>query len=297
MSQLSKLSKDEQVGGNKQPQPKVSKFQCKNWVMTWNNYPKEHFELLSKELVPLCVKYSFYEEVGEQGTPHIQGAFMLKKKMRQDTIYKLIGHKFWMDKMKGRWDDQRYTAKGGGACLTNVVFKKERIIKIIDYVNLYPYQKYLADYFEGEPDDREMLWVFGTVNFGKTSLCKYLSHHFGAITVGGEDRHVLAQVMDASQEADIIVPLAYGDSMVSFSALEKIKDGYFSSHFGTKANGMVFRPHCHVLVMSNFPPDMSHRNFHPTKWKVFEIDGNMNLVPYIAPVDSESDDEMGDRLC
>ena len=76
----------EQFGGNKQtPNSTLNsssdyKFQATNWVMTWNNYPDNVFELIEQQLIPLCDKYIFGKEVGEQGTPHIQGAFKLKKK-------------------------------------------------------------------------------------------------------------------------------------------------------------------------------------------------------------------------
>ena len=71
---MSKLSKVEQVEipvisqgdlsnelGNKQNSLMGSScnFQCKAWVLTWNNYPIDVFEQMSKHLVPLCEKYVF----------------------------------------------------------------------------------------------------------------------------------------------------------------------------------------------------------------------------------------------
>ena len=83
---MSKSEQDEQVSsglGNKQTSPDLQvvecKFQGKNWIMSFNNYPEHMFDILKHKLVPLCENYVFGKEIGEKGTPHIQGAFILKK--------------------------------------------------------------------------------------------------------------------------------------------------------------------------------------------------------------------------
>ena len=119
MSNSEQNEQDNSGLGNKQTKPESQyvecKFQAKNWVMTWNNYPDEQmsnvFDILKDKLVPLCDKYVFAKEIGEEGTPHIQGAFILKSKMRQGRIYNLLGYKFFLDKMKGKWEHQKYCVK------------------------------------------------------------------------------------------------------------------------------------------------------------------------------------------
>jgi len=49
-------------------------------VFTWNNYAEDTEDLLEKELVPICKYVVFGKEVGESGTPHLQGYAQLKKR-------------------------------------------------------------------------------------------------------------------------------------------------------------------------------------------------------------------------
>merc|ERR1711981_746396 len=121
---------------------KECKFQAKNWVMTINNYRDNILEELKDYLVPLCIKYVFYKEIGKEGTKHIQGAFILKKKTRQGTIYNLLKCKFFLEKMKGKWNDQIYCLKEGGEGITNIKFIQ---IAKMTYDKLRDNQKQIVD--------------------------------------------------------------------------------------------------------------------------------------------------------
>ena len=59
--------------------------------------------------------------------------------------------------------------------------------------------------------------------------------------------------------------------MVSYPAIEQIKDGLFSTAFGCDNNKMEIRDAPHLLIIGNEPPDTENIFFHPTKYDVKEI--------------------------
>ena len=69
--------------------------------------------------------------------------------MRQCTIYNLIGHKFYLDKMKGKWVDQKYCVKQANDILTNCKFPKP--IKVIEQHEFYDWQKNIYNICMGDP--------------------------------------------------------------------------------------------------------------------------------------------------
>ena len=91
-----------------------------------------------------------------------------------------------------------------------------------------------------------------------------------AVVIGGQNKHILAQVQN--QPAPIyIILLSYGDDKISYRAVEQIKDGLFSTAFGCDNNKMEIRDAPHLLIIGNEPPDYNDRHFHPTKYDVKEI--------------------------
>jgi len=117
---------------------------------------------------------------------------------------------------------------------------------------------------------RTIYWRHGDINIGKTQFCRWLCVHMGAVVIGGENKHILAQVQN--QKAPIyIILLSYGDDKISYKGVEQIKDGLFSTAFGCDNNKMEIRDAPHLLVIGNEPPDEGNRNFHPTKYNVKKI--------------------------
>ena len=57
-------------------------LQYKYWSFTWNNFEMETVETVETILRGECIWYIFQEEVGESGTPHLQGTLYLKDKQR-----------------------------------------------------------------------------------------------------------------------------------------------------------------------------------------------------------------------
>jgi len=138
--------------------------------------------------------------------------------------------------------------------------------------DFYTWQEEMACILEKECEwnDRTIYWRYGNVNIGKTQFAKWCCMHLKAVVIGGRSKHMLAQVQ--KQFAPIyIILLSYGDHHISYRAVEQIKDGLFTSNFGTDNNHMEIRNAPHILVIGNNPPDMYDKCFHPDKYNVKEI--------------------------
>lgn len=282
----------EQGGGNKQTPPISCNFQAKNWVMTWNNYPDDVFEQLEQALCPLCIKYIFGKEIGEQGTPHIQGAFVLKSKMRQGTIYKLFNTTFYLDKMKGRWNDQKYCAKDGNY-ITNV--KIPMALAKVTIEMLRPEQREIASLFTEREDPlfgRKIYWFYETQgNWGKSILTTYMIDQLEATEVSGKGADVLcgiATLVEKHGECPPIViydiPRSIGPEYVSYTSIEKIKDGKFFS--GKYESGMVRFNKPHIICFANEPPSIS--KLSRDRWVIRNLRDTTNY----DITDSSDDDSM-----
>lgn len=260
------LSTIEQGGGNKQTPPiddipKCS-FQAKNWVMTWNNYPDNIFELLEQTICPLCLKYVFGKEVGAEGTPHIQGAFVLKSKKRQDTLWNIMGDVMYLNKMQGRWNDQKYCIKDGNY-ISNVKLPSP-LVKITKNM-LREEQKNIADLFTEREDPlfgRKIFWFWEPIgNWGKSVLTTYMIDQMDATEVSGKNADVLCGIASLVEKTGECPPIVIYDiprcnhGAVSYQSLEKLKDGKFFS--GKYESGMVRFNKPHIICFANEPPETS----------------------------------------
>ncbi len=69
-----------------------SRSECVHWFMTFNNYEKHGYSGIKvyEILKNLVKKLVMQEEVGECGTPHLQGSMTFKKKIRLSALKKVI---------------------------------------------------------------------------------------------------------------------------------------------------------------------------------------------------------------
>jgi len=263
--------------GNTKPLPSKKKTQispAKRWCFTLNNYKDEDISSIVPIIKDLCDIYIIGKEIGESGTPHLQGFINFKKKSRPIGIFN--NQKIHWEKSKGtNEENERYCEKDGDV-LIKYGFKKKPTT--INRNTFYDWQENITKIIE-KPcawDCRKIYWYWGDANLGKTQFCKWCVVNLNAVVIGGSSRHILAQVQN--QEAPIyIVLLSYGDEIVSYRALEQIKDGLFSSAFGCDNNKMEIRDAPHLIIIGNEPPNMDDRNFHPGKYIVREIS---EQVPY-----------------
>lgn len=249
--------------------PKLNPAKC--WCFTLNNYSEE--ELCSIIcLKDLCEKLVVGKEVGEEGTPHLQGYFKLIEKRRPFSLG--LSKRIHFEKAKGTpLQNYAYCSKDDDV----VVCKGfPQPVKVLKDSELYDWQKELLNILKDEPDDRSIYWYWSSNGaVGKTTFCKYLTVKYGAIALHGKSADVRNGIIQYTQSKGdtprivlFPVPRCKSAEYVSYEALENVKDMYFYS--GKYEGGMICGNCPHLVVFANEPPDESKCS--PDRWRVICID-------------------------
>lgn len=143
MSEVVESEQSEKISGNIQTEIFTDKdkgFQANKFFITYHIKDGESFEQAFLRLEPLkniCDKYIWAEEYGKENkTPHIQGGFILKAKMRASTISKkFFKNGVTLRKLKNWQACFTYCVKEGNKIISNQKIPKP--IKILKEENLY----------------------------------------------------------------------------------------------------------------------------------------------------------------
>jgi len=243
--------------GNTITSPTTEKKQispAKRWCFTLNNWTAEDGSSIVLKFQEIGSVWVVGKEVGESGTPHLQGYIEFKNKCRPKNL--LCDRIHW-EKAKGdKKQNYDYCSKDGDI-LTVSGFPKP--IKLIQ--NLYPFQERILELIRTEPDDRTIYWFWDEEgNIGKTSFMKYcVVKHNALPAIGGKFSDIMNLVfnqdMDKSNTVMFNIPRKH-KNYVDYAALESIKDGLVVNtkyETGYKA----FNPP-HIIVFANFPPLTEH---------------------------------------
>jgi len=228
-----------------------------HWCFTLNNWNEDNLAYLSAIVPQLCKSAIIGSEVGESGTPHLQGYVEFKKKARPMGFFSALKTIHW-EKCKGSKEDNiKYCSKEGKVVYTlncDVVIKKP--IKII--TNLYAWQKDIENMILTDPDDRSVHWYYDKKgNIGKSAFIKYcVVKHKALFCSGGKMSDIMNLVfnqdMDTCNCVLFDIPRA-NEGHVSYSALESIKNGMVCN---TKyETGVKIFNAPHLVCFANFKPD------------------------------------------
>lgn len=262
------IHRDGEDGNTKKsssPQP----LQLKQWFFTWNNYPSNSIDLLEITFKKFCEKYVFQEEVGAEGTPHLQGCIFLKRKMRW-TEFQLPRQIHW-EKTRNGEAAVDYCQKVESRNGKTFSFGFPKPIKTIE--NLYDWQKEIETICLGEPDGRHIHWYYDQQgNKGKSAFCKYMFVKHNALVIrGGKLADISNMIfnmdMDNCNAVLIDIPRGHGGK-VSYTSIECILDGLITNtkyETGAKA----FNPP-NLIVFSNFEPEQPEK-LSDDRWIIREI--------------------------
>lgn len=248
--------------------------QLMNWFMTWNNYKDGDMETLFDFFVPLCRQFAFQEEIGQNGTPHLQGCFSLLRPMRW-TEFNLCRRIHWE-----RVGDLRHsleyctkddTRKPGTTPRCHNYTPKESIKLITE---LYPWQQKCLDIYLTEPDNRKVYWFWEkNGNVGKSAFVKYMvMKHKCLFCDGGKKADLINLVFKANmfntKGLFWDIPRV-NRNKISYSTIEAIKNGLICNtkyETGVKA----FNPP-HVFIFANFAPNLDDEGLSADRWIVTEL--------------------------
>lgn len=252
--------------------------QCKSWFFTWNNYPNDAPQLLETCFTHFCTKWVFEHEVGESGTPHLQGVIWCKKECRWSE-FKLPKQINWgktRDFDKASKYCQKDVESNGGQIW------KHGFPKPIILPDIYGWQLEARDLLLEEcktPTNRTCYWWWDPVgNMGKSQFCKYMIVKHNAMVIqGGKCADIMNIVMNLDMDSVpcviIDIPRHHGNK-VSYAAIECILNGMITN---TKyeTGFKVFNPP-QLMILSNFLPNEDELSMD--RWKIRNLRDNCVFI-------------------
>ena len=248
------------------------------WCFTFNNYSEAEFCSVCSTIQATCRLGIVGKEVGESGTPHLQGYIELKKKSRPLSVFTFTNKISWR-KCKGTKEENiTYCSKDDkNPFLHNCKIRQP--LKLISPDMFYDWQKEIIEIIKKEPDNRKIYWYWSNEGgVGKTQFCKYLSATYGAMCLHGKGSDVRngivtmagPQGLNTPELVLYPIPRSHNSDYISYESLENIKDMYFYS--GKYEGGMINGNPPHLFVFANEPPN--EFKMSNDRWVIKCIDAN-----------------------
>lgn len=156
----------------------------------------------------------------------------------------------------------------------------------------YPWQKFVLDTIQADPDDRSVYWLFDSVGKkGKSKLTKYLAFNKLAKTIGVDTASRLASALiqagpRRAYVIDIPRTLCKDKSITSIiNVIESLKNGQIQDNMYGRNEELFFDPP-HVFVLSNYPPP--REMLSADRWMVFEITADNDVAAVPGPVGNDA---------
>lgn len=256
-------SSDSSVGeGNTKPPPKKQCAPSIRWCFTLNNWTESEYFIITEKIVPKFCKYaSIAKEVGESGTPHLQGYVEFLSKGRPFNIFNFTDRFHWEKAQGSRTQNIIYNIKDDEDLWVYDPYAVTPVRTILKE-NMYPWQKDILDIIVQEPDDRTIYWIWSEKGgTGKTSMQKWLAVHKKALILGGKAADVRNAIVEYKKvnhgnTPELIccnIPRSFNKEYVSYEGFENIKDMCFYS--GKYEGGMVVGNPPHLFIFANVPPE------------------------------------------
>ncbi|UYD39097.1 MAG: replication associated protein [Wigfec virus K19_521] len=256
---------------------------AKHWAFTLNNYiPDDIINITTNSFIQ---KYLFQEEVGVNGTPHLQGQLTFIKKQKLDWFkIRDTFKKMHVEKTKYIIDSCYYCVKtetGSGKIYSNWWYADECIFDTIEFKW---WQEDILLTIGTQPDLRKIYWFWESRGgAGKSYFARYLYRKHGAMIVSGklaDMKHAIAKWSEENGYPHIIIidiPRSIDIDFFSYTGVEEIKNGFFYS--SKYEGGVVDMPRPHVIIFANEPPHIEKMS--ADKWAIVDI----NETPLVEPDD------------
>lgn len=239
-----------------------------HWTFTWNNYP-ENWKDFFNDRKCLIEKIYASEEVGEKGTPHIQGWLKLMKKNTARTHLNLPKSIHWevMSRNATEKQNTKYCSKSHSEHIIWGIPIPYRID-----VPKKPWMKELETILRGPEEHRLIHWIWEPEGCTmKTVFAKMMVTELEHVIVingkGNDIRHCVAEYLNKHGVHPCVVLMnipRVNKDFVSYEAIENVKDMLFYS--GKYEGTMVCGPNPHVLILANDRPETFKMS--DDRWKI-----------------------------
>jgi len=274
-------------GGNTISPPLKQSSPAIRWCFTLNNYSEDEFSSICSKLHETCKVACVGKEIGESGTPHLQGYLEFSNKSRPISVFKNICNKIHFEKSKGSKEDNlKYCSK------ENLVYTLgfPKPIKII--TNLYPFQLHIETIIQTTPDDRSIYWFWESIgNFGKSAFIKYCVVKHNVLYInGGKYSDIMNLIFNADMDKCNCVMIDIPRSnrgCISYASLESIKNGLVCNTKYETGSKVFNSPH--LIIFANSPPECEYK-LSADRWKITNLRGEDDISLFASL--SNDDDEL-----
>lgn len=250
---------------------------AKHWCFTLNN-PTEDERIRLKNLdVPTFPIIIWQDEVGEEGTHHLQGCFSLTKKMRPKKTLGLPrihleskSKNSTLLEMRAYCCDKEKRKEGGELYLRGWKPPRELILISPDL----PFELEILKIISEEPDNRTIYWYWSEKGgIGKTCFCKYLVKVESAIMLSGKTDDMKYGITEYVKKQGytpelVLYNIPKSQTRINYGGLEVIKDMVF---FSPKYEGaMVCGNSPHLIIFANMEPTTTEMS--EDRWIIRKID-------------------------
>lgn len=225
------------------------------------------------------------EEVGEEGTPHIQGFAHWKNAIALSGL-KAINPRLHWEQVRSVACSVRYCTDltkraPGGRVWTKgyTAASVDNVDYVLEFEDLYEWQKELVTELRSEPNDRTILWYYDADGgSGKTAVARHIISNCERVHFfsGGNFRDCSFQIVKRKEDPRSVIfnfPRTC-EGKISYHTLETIKDGLIST--GKYEGGhRLFRPP-HVVCMANFLPDLGSLTLD--RWEIRHLRMNVRTI-------------------
>lgn len=241
------------------------------WCFTLNNWTEEEWCAIKTVCARECRYAVVGKEIGEMGTPHLQGYIEFKKKKRPLHTFG-INRIHWAKCLGNKIQNQIYCKKDKNYWEFDIMDTE------MDWPEKwYDWQNEIIDMIDTKPDNRTIHWYWSeNGGIGKTILQKWLClKGIRVLCTGGKGADVRHSVASYLKDNKVLprtvlfnIPRTVSSDYVSYEALENVKDMMFYS--GKYEGGMCVGPCPHVLVFANAPPIEEKMSID--RWRIIKLD-------------------------
>jgi hypothetical protein len=237
-------------------------------------FPKAHIEKRrgsQNQAIAYCQKQD--TRIGEPivyGKPSVQGA----RNDLQELKAQLDSHATWVQCIR---DDTIHPQLAKYGTFAKEYFNSKKSTRE-PLRRLHRWQEELIEVIKGEPNNRTVTWYVDTDGGkGKSEMTKELITQHDAIVLGGRG---VTDLYQYAQSKNRVVIWDFPRDMQMrepYDAIEKIKDGYYTSTFRNPQFCQRDYP-AHVIIFANYKPDES--KLSADRWKIIELTDD-DCDPYL----------------
>ncbi len=241
----------------------------KRWCFTLNNYTDEEISSIVPIFKEKCKIAFFSKEVGESGTPHLQGYLEFKTKSRPSSVFSL--KRIHFEKSKGNCEENiAYCSKD------NELFYRQGIPEPLKLITINKeWEKNIIEIINEEPNDRVINWFWERKGgIGKSSFTKYLCAKHNALILSGKSADMKFGIVNYLKMHNGIAPKVIIFDIprsqldyLSYTGIEEVKNGcFFSSKYESE---MVLYNSPHIIVFANEEP--TYHKLSSDRWNVVDL--------------------------